>query len=161
MKLFKLKYQAAFIFLIATFSVNFGCGGVVGNIEIYSFNNISKKCLLESINNCYRNKPELSKSDSSIYGVNTNDMFFFVSNIANEKYVFKVSVFTDPYGQICMSLDTGAKWGEIMKLESNLGYWEKRKIKSVFERYILPEINSEIKSSCLKFSLTFINLSVI
>ena len=47
------------------------------------------------------------------------------------KYVFKISIFTDSFGKTCMSLDTGTKWGDVMKLESNLSYLEKRKIKKI------------------------------
>ncbi len=135
------------IFLIITSSLSTGCGGVIGNIEIYTFNDISKKCLMESINNCYLKKPELIKSDSSIYGANTNDQFFFISNFSNEKYVFKISIFTDSFGKTCMSLDTGTKWGDVMKLESNLSYLEKRKIKKIFENSIFPLIKKEIDTS--------------
>jgi hypothetical protein len=121
-------------------------GGGNGNIEKYSFSNISPDSLKIALNRTYAKYPELIKTDTVKYGSNNGDDFFYVLNSNNEKIVFlcNVVIYSPPYDKdIDLSLTTATTWGQTMQLASQMGFFEKRKFRRLFEENILPKIKEQ------------------
>jgi hypothetical protein len=140
------------ILRIAPFSIItlllYSCGGVIGNIEKYPFPGISKDSLMAAVNKVYSTYPELQKTDTSMYGVSNGNSFYFVLEHEEQRFVFSCSIITypPPYNnEIDLSLTTATTWGNRMKLAPNMGFFEKRKYRKLFEQFILPKIKQELK----------------
>jgi len=54
------------------------CGGVVGSIEKYPFPNVNPDSLKSALNNVYYKHPELIISDTTMYGKNNEEDFYYV-----------------------------------------------------------------------------------
>jgi hypothetical protein len=139
-------------FSIALFSITLllnSCGGVIGNIEKYPFPKISSDTLKKALNNIYTKYPELKKSDTTLYGNNNGEDFYYLISSGKQKIVFKCHAIASqqPYDEeeTELSLTTAAIWGETMKLAPEMGFFEKRKYRSLFEESILPKIKAELK----------------
>lgn len=141
----KINLQITLPSIIAIFL--YSCGGVIGNIEKYPFPGISKDNLIAAINKVYITHPELQKTDTSMYGVSDENRFHFVLDHEDQKFVFSCSIITyqSPYNSIDLSLTTATTWGNRMKLAPDMGFFEKRKYKKLFEQFILPKIKQELK----------------
>ncbi|GEM_PF-1912331 len=124
------------------------CGGSVGNIEKYPFHNVDPDSLKAALNRVYNKYPELIKSDTTMYGKNDGEDFYYILNTEQHKTVFKcnVVIYPAPYEkQIDLSLTSAATWGEIMNLAPKMGFVEKRKYRNLFEKNILPKISEALK----------------
>ncbi len=143
-----MKKISLSIILFAAILLLYSCGGVVGNIEKYPFANIKPDSLKAALNRVYSKYPELIKSDTSMYGKNNGDDFYYLLNIEGKKKVFQcnVIVYPEPYDkEIDLSLTTAATWGETMQLATKMGFFEKKGYRKIFEKNILPKIKEELK----------------
>jgi len=103
--------------------------------------------LKAALNKVYTKYPEVIKSDTTMYGNNNGEDFFYMLN-KEKKNIFKcnVVVYDTPYdNSIDLSLTTAATWGETMKLAPKMGFFEKRRYRKLFENFILPKIKEELK----------------
>ena len=146
----KIIFSIALIVAIFLFAYHYMLGivgGGSGNIEKYSFSNISPDSLKIALNKTYVKYPELIKTDTVKYGSNNGDDFFYVVNSDNEKIVFLCNVVTysPPYNKdIDLSLTAATIWGQTMQLASQMGFFEKRKFRKIFEEDILPKIKEQL-----------------
>jgi hypothetical protein len=125
----------------------FSCGGVIGNIEKYRFDNVSTEELKAALNRVYAGHPDLIKSDTTMYGMNDGEDFYFKVKKDGTDYIFNCHVinYNDPnYNAVDLSLTTATEWGEIMNLAPKMGFFEKRKYRKLFEETILPKIRGEV-----------------
>ena len=126
----------------------FSCGGVIGNIEKYEFSNVNTETIINALNKVYTKYPEVIKSDTTKYGSNNGEDFYFLLNIEGQKIVFicNVIAYPPPYDKKTdLSLTSAAMWGRTMKLAPKMGFFEKRKYRKLFEENILPKIKEEFK----------------
>ena len=143
-----MKRLSFFTTLLTITIIFISCGGVIGNIEKYSFTNIDLDSLRGALNNVYIKYPELIKNDSTKYGINNNKNFYYVLNMGDKKIVFlcNIIVYPSPYEKnIELSLTSATVWGQIMRLAPEMGFFEKRKFRKLFEENILPKIKRELK----------------
>jgi hypothetical protein len=129
-----------FVFLL------YACGGVIGNIKKYRFPGVSQEGIKDALNRVYVAHPELQKKDPR-YGVNDGDAFYFILDHEGERFVFECHVIFNSSYNNDLSLTTAATWGGLMNFSSDMGFFERRKYRKLFEDYILPEIEKEIKKS--------------
>ena len=144
-----MKKLAFILFLFCQTLLFISCGGVIGNIDKYSFSNIDSATLKEALNKVYIKYPELSKLDSTKYGMNNGEDFYYLLNTEGHKTLFlcHVIVYPPPYDkEIDLSLTTATTWGETMNLAPKMGFFEKRRYRNLFEENILPKIKEMIGS---------------
>lgn len=120
----------------------FSCGGVTGYIEKYPFDNVSVVDLKAALNNVYLKYPELEKTDTTKYGKNDGEEFYFTLDYEGEEYLFVCNVvdYHDPKYGVDLSLTTATKWGHVMELAPRMGFFKKRNYRKIFEQNILPKI---------------------
>jgi hypothetical protein len=136
------------IVLFGAILLLYSCGGVVGNIEKYSFSDVNPDSLKAALNRIYIKYPELIKSDTTMYGKNNGDDFYYLLNNGKQKNVFQcnIIVYPAPYDkEIDLSLTAATTWGKTMHLAAKMGFFEKRKYRKLFEKNILPIIKEELK----------------
>jgi len=129
--------------------VNISCGGVIGNIEKYTLENVTYEEVIKALNRVYSKYPELQKTDTTKYGMNDGEDFYFILNIENKQYVFECHVINHSggnYGPIELSLTTATEWGQVMELAPKMGFMEKRRYRRLFEDHILPRIREELNA---------------
>ena len=134
--------------LILSTYILYSCGGVIGNIQKYSFSNVSATELKAALNRVYIKYPELVKSNDKMYGKNNEEDFYYLLDNNGQKIVFQcnVIVYSPPYEkEIDLSLTTAATWGKVMQLAPEMGFFEKRKYRKLFEENILPKVKEELK----------------
>jgi len=121
------------------------CGGVVGNIKKYEYNDIDSQTLKQAILNSYLNNPELIPEDSVGYGVGKDSSFYFNVDKNNTKYLFMCKII-ESYADAGteLSLTSAVRVGEIMRLASNLSFWEKKEFKKIFEEEVISTIDKEV-----------------
>jgi len=126
-------------------SCDVASGGVIGNIEKYPFNGVEPDSLKSALNKVYIKYPELIKTGSK-YGENDGKYFYYVLNIKSEKLVFLCNVvaYDDPSNEVDLSLTTVIIWGQEMHFASDLGFFEKRRYRKLFEQNILPKIHQAL-----------------
>lgn len=143
-----MKNITFFLIFFTAIFILCSCGGVIGNIEKYTFLNTNPDSLKAALNRVYIKYPELIKSDTTLYGVNNGDDFYYLLNKEGEKTVFQcnVIVYPAPYDKnIDLSLTTATTYGKIMHLATKMGAFEKRKYRKLFEENILSKIKEELK----------------
>jgi hypothetical protein len=143
-----MKKISLSIILFAAIFLLYSCGGVIGNIEKYPFPNVNPDSLKAALNKVYIKYPELIKTDTSMYGNNDGEHFYYVLNDNKQKIIFKcnVVVYPAPYDkEIDLSLTSATTWGKIMDIAPEMGFFEKRKYKKLFKKNILPKIKEELK----------------
>jgi hypothetical protein len=143
-----MKKASLSITLFAAIFFLCSCGGVVGNIEKYSFPNVTTDSLKTALNRVYDKYPVLIKSDTSMYGKNNGEDFYYLLTDKEQKSVFLCHVisYSEPYDkEVDLSLTTATAWGKVMNLASKMGTGEKRKYRKLFEKNILPKIKEELK----------------
>jgi hypothetical protein len=148
MKIISMKKIMVFIRIFFLSILFYSCGGTIGNIEKYSFPNVSAGSLKAALNEVYDKYPELIKSDTSMYGNNNGEDFYYVLNNKERKEVFKCNVIAYPTPnekETDLSLTTATTWGETMHVATKMGFWEKRKYRKLFEENILPKIKEQLK----------------
>ena len=134
------------IFFILALLTLISCGGVIGNIEKYPFDNFSVSDLKAALNAVYLENPELKKTDTTMYGMNDGKNFYFMLDNGGERYVFVCNVvdYHDPKYGIDLSLTTATKWGDVMELAPRMSFFEKRNYRKLFEENILPKVKNGI-----------------
>lgn len=139
-------FTALFGVILFLYSCDIVSGGVIGNIEKYSFNGVEPDSLKSALNKVYIKYPELIKTDSK-YGVNDGEDFYYILNTKDEKIVFLCNIITYDYpssNEMDLSLTSAVGWGQLMELAPNMGFFEKRKYRKLFERNILPKIHQAL-----------------
>ena len=132
-----MKKISLSIVLFGTILLLYSCGGVVGNIEKYSFPNVNPDSLKAALNRVYNKYPELIKSDTTMYGKNNGDDFYYLLNNGKQKNVFQcnVIVYPAPYDkEIDLSLTTAATWGETMQLAPKMGVLKKENTENYLKK---------------------------
>lgn len=140
----RTRYIAVFFILTIVCS----CGGVAGSIEKYSFPNVHEDTLKAGLNRVYVKYPELRKVDTTMYGKNNGNDFYFLLAIKGDKIAFQCNVISYPppnEDETDLALTTAAHWGETMLLSGKIKTATKEKFKRLFEEHILPKIKEEIK----------------
>jgi hypothetical protein len=143
-----MKKVSLSIVLFAAILLLNSCGEVVGNIEKYPFPNVNPDSLKAALNRIYIKYPELIKSDTTMYGKNDGNDFYYLLDIKEQKNVFlcNVVVYPVPYDkEIDLSLTAATTWGETMELAPKMGFLKKRKYRKLFEKNILTKIKEELK----------------
>ena len=121
------------------------CGGVVGNIEKYEFQ-FSGDSVKLALNNVYLKYPYLIKRDTILYGKNDGKDYFFLVKKGQDSIVFLCNVATyEGHADPDLSLTSAAFWGQMMELAPEMGFWEKRRFRLIFEEEVLPKIKAELK----------------
>src|SRR5690554_4544492 len=134
-----MKLTHVLIILILFFS----CGGVVGTIKKYEFKESTLQDLRSAVENVYKIDPNLRKPDTSLYGENRVNTYYFYLNDKRKMYILKCDLIDGLQGVgVEVSLTSGTEWGEVLELASNLSFIQKRKYKELFEKYILPKIKN-------------------
>ena len=138
--------RQTFFLLLSLVTFLCSCGGVVGSVEKYEFEDNTLEEIKRATNQVCKKHPELVKPESAPYGQNNGkDEFYFLVHHEKKQYVLKCNIipgFQDIGPEI--SLTSATKMGEIMKLASNMSYKEKRLYRTVFEKHILPKIKKEL-----------------
>jgi hypothetical protein len=143
-----MKRTIVFLHTLFLSILFYSCGGTIGNIEKYSFPNVSADSLKAALNEVYHKYPELIKSDTSMYGNNNGEDFYYVFNNKEGKEVFKCNIIAYPSPnekEIELSLTAATRWGETMHVATKMGFWEKRKYRRIFDENILPKIKEQLK----------------
>lgn len=132
-----------------------GCGGVIGSIKKYRFD-VQKERLDEAIHIILNENPQMQKPDS-IYGLSQSELEKLKDNYCvlvdnnNNRYIVKFSFVGDPVSwanstKTEISLASGAKYGEILFLESKISLWDKRKYSRLFEEQFISKLKEELNS---------------
>lgn len=141
------------MFFFVTSSITFllySCGGVIGNIQQYDYN-VSTTELKQAIAQVYKKNPEWIPPADSRYKLNgkyfdeTDQEYFLFFNQPNP-LVLKYSIlFPDSVqNPTTISLTTGAKYGDILRLERDLPRDEKVLYKKLFEENFLKELDKTL-----------------
>ncbi|MBS1511550.1 MAG: hypothetical protein JST86_11955 [Bacteroidetes bacterium] len=124
------------------------CGGTIGNIQKYEFYNIDSGILENAISRVYKNHPDLIKKDSALYGKNEGNSFYFSLNYVSDTIIFLCNVIDYPSikgKEVDLSLTSAARKDEIMKMATNMNFFEKKRYRKLFEDFVLPKIKNEIE----------------
>lgn len=133
------------VIVVILFFVLYSCGGVIGTIKKYEFKGKSIQQLEQAINKTYLKNPDLKKPNSDLYGENAGNSYYFFIKEKNNEYIIKCNLIKESQGVgVEISLTTGAEWGEIMRLSSNMSFKEKRKFKTLFKEHVLPKLKEEL-----------------
>lgn len=138
-----------FLFInVALFSTS--CG-VIGNIEKYHFNNVSKASLKIAVAQIYKVNPEFKDFDTTKYkeGQNIGDGDYYC-RIKREGhdyfFVFAYVQYDAPNNSLIdIALTSAATYGENLNFGSDMGYFEKTKYSNFFEKYFIEQIKKELK----------------
>ncbi len=145
MKTIYLLTIAAFLSILLC-----SCGGVIGSIEKYRFQNISLDSLKGGISKVYATHPELKDFDTLKYqqGLSIGDGdYYCTATEKGTKYLFKYAFpkYDSPYDTIVeVSLSSAAPYGQGLNLASKLGFFEKRKYKKLFTQYFIEAVSKEV-----------------
>jgi hypothetical protein len=144
----KVNYIIGYYFYIFIFIVcfiNLRCAGVIGNVERYEFN-ISKSMLDSVINELYIEFPELNiENYSSIYK-NESEYKICVITQDKDKYAFRFCIenIGSDFSKSEVILTNAGKFGEILQLNSEIGFFKKQLLKSIFKNFI-EKINTRVQ----------------
>jgi hypothetical protein len=141
--------------IISLFTIIFySCGGTIGNIEKYRFQNItidSLKSIVEIVN---LEHPELRQFDTTMFqegksGLGDGDFYCTIRDKKNhQKYCFEYAYvqYSPPHnGFVEIALTYAGKYGEELKIEKDLGFFEKRKYKKLFKEYFIEKVRKKVK----------------
>lgn len=146
-----MKKISLHILLLSLFFLLFSCGGVIGNIEKYRFENISLSTLKAAVSNVNLKHPEFRNFDTSKFkeGVSIGDGNYYCRiKDNNQDYFFKYAYpqYPPPNDTIVeIALTSAAKFGEDLDLARDITVAEKNKYRSLFEKYFIKEIRQELK----------------
>lgn len=130
------------------------CGGAIGNIQQYDFA-VSKPELEKVINNVYERYPDIRIPPNTIYGLEgTGYNYDFREVVIQErgvKYVLSFAYLDDSIGwkrykTSTISLISGAKYGELLKLPKDISWFNKRKYAKLFEDHFIKKIQQGVVS---------------
>jgi len=144
-----MKKLLGIVFLLIVILFYSSCGGVAGNISKYSFAGVPPGILKDAMFRVYDKYPEVIKSDTTKYGNNDGEEFYYLTTDKQEKIVFKCHVIppVPPYDTTTeLSLTAAAVWGQTMKLAPDISFWEKWKFAKQFEEHILPQIKEMVNT---------------
>lgn len=131
-----------YLFLLLVF---LGCGGVVGNIERYKFD-ISKNLLDSRVVELFIKFPELNIPDSSIYKEDSIIKLCMIHD-GNRKIVFGFCLLKYNDNGIEKNdaseivLTHAGVYGDILKFDSDLSYFEKYSYKKLFRSQFIEKID--------------------
>ena len=134
--------------LILSFFCFCSTAGTYGNIKLYEFP-ISREELRIALNKTFEKYPEINLPEDAIYKNNANstkcyieyknEIFVFgFDTIDNEEAIFNPNKST-------LALVYTGYYGENLKLDKDLWFFEKRKFTKVFEATFLTKLNSCIE----------------
>lgn len=147
----KQPYMRLFsIILICLIS---SCGGTIGNIEKYRFYNVSMDSLKAAVKVVNLKHPEFNQYDTIKFEVGKskyvdNADYYCAINKDNTKYFFVYAFiqydklnnsFTD------ISLSSAAPYGKDLMLAKDIGYFDQKKYKELFDEYFIKEVKQELK----------------
>ncbi len=141
------KLILKFLYLNITVLSLSSCGGVIGNIQQYDYN-VSTIELNNAIIALYKKHPEWIPPVDNRYRLNgkyfdkkNQDYFLFFDQ--QESYILKYNILSSDSLQnsTTISLATGAKYGNILRLEKDLTRDEKKLYRQLFEENLLKELN--------------------
>jgi hypothetical protein len=145
---FKIEVSNTFNFhlIVIGFLILLSCGGVVGNIKKYKLNNCTEKHIVLAINELYKYNPELIKNDTLLYGTNDDENYYFKLKHDKFTYIFNCHIVKEKNNvPIELSLTGATKYGDVMKLATELTFNEKILYIELFERKIFPKIIQHLK----------------
>jgi hypothetical protein len=129
----------------------FSCGGVIGNIEKYRFENTSIESLKNAVQKVYLKNPQLKQFDSLKYeagnGIGDGD-YYCKLNKSGQDFIFQYSYpqYPPPNDTISeIALTSAAKYGEPLKLANRISSLEKTEYRNLFEKYFIAQIKKELK----------------
>lgn len=128
------------------------CGGTIGNIEKYNFNNVSQDSLKAAVAKVYSKHPELKKYDTTKYKDGKPESIpvrhYCTVNENNEIFLFIYAYpkYPPPYDTISeIALLTASKYGEDLPLASKIGFFNKRKYRKLFNKYFISLVKMELE----------------
>jgi len=123
--------------------------GQIGKIKSYEYN-MTKYKLAAIVSDYYKTRPELKKgADTTIYNMNSpgyeQDYFNCYIKSGDDTCMFIFSYLGDStywannkHGEI--GLRYACKYGQILKTNSDLGFFEKRKLTKIFEKGFINKL---------------------
>lgn len=130
-----------------------GCGGVIGNIDRYTFD-LPKNELDSIVNEIFISNPEMSIPDSSIYKQDNETKLCLIKN-GDKLIVFGFSsmVFNDA-GLIRndkseIALTHVGVYGLNLQVDKNIPYFKKRTYKELFQSQFINKLNSLLNAKTI------------
>src|SRR5689334_12900072 len=127
------------------------CGGVIGNIEKYRFDNVTVDSLKVAVNIVYLRNPEFRDFDSLKYqekkGIGDGDYYCKIKE-NKQDYLFKYAFpeYPAPNDTIVeIALTSAAVYGQDLKLARSISVVEKKKFRKMFEMYFISEVRKELR----------------
>lgn len=132
-------------FLIIYFiCFTYSCGGVIGNIKRYKYE-IESQQLKTGIELLYQKHPELIPPDSIYYNEKYKEYSLYIKDDNTYLLHFCIVEAENPSAEIAwITLLTGAEYGGILDLATNLSHKDKKKYAELFEKYFLKELSIEL-----------------
>lgn len=129
----------------------YSCGGVIGNIEKYRFTGITLDLLKAGVKKVYIIHPEFRNFDTTKYkeGLSIGDGDYYCRIKENgQDYFFQYAYpeYPPPNDTIVeIALTSAAIYGQDLKLEKNISYFDKIKYRKLFNKYFIKEVKNELK----------------
>ncbi|WPQ66302.1 hypothetical protein SIO70_15685 [Chitinophaga sancti] len=126
----------------------YACGGVLGHIERYKFENISPSRLQTVVANYLSIHKEYSSDKFKSVEI-VPDTYEYYITIRDGSSVYKMAYifpkYDPPYDTIAeITLTTAGPIDKPLKLSGDLGFFEKRKYQKLFKEYFIEKIKREL-----------------
>ena len=122
------------------------CGGTIGRIESYDFPRYDSSTLRNKVKTLLNKNPSLCEFDTSKYeeGKSTllNGYYYITVTDGGVKYILKYAYRKQDSLEVTpsISLLSGAKYGEGLLFAKNIGYFDKKLYKKLFEERFIDEL---------------------
>ena len=127
------------------------CGGVIGNVEKYRFNEISIKLLKKAVSDVYTIHPEFKDFDTVKYkegkGIGDGDYYCRIK-VSENDYFFRYAFpqYPPPNDTIVeIALTSAGIYGNNLVLAKDISQSDKVKYGKIFEHYFIEAVRSELK----------------
>ena len=127
----------------------YSCGGVIGNIERYTFENITRDSLKEIVAKVREEHPELTRFDTTKYkegvnGIIDGDYFCRIQ----EDGLDMMFVYAYPHAPVDTSIEiallSAGTYQEVLPLAKDITASKKRYYKQLFEKHFINYIYTKL-----------------
>ena len=131
----------------------YSCGGVIGNIEKYRFDNVTLDSLKSAVSRVYLKNPEFKGFDTLKYEEKQSigdGNYYCKIRINRQEYLFAYAYpqYPSPNDPIVeIALTSAALYGQDLNLARNISVVEKNKLRKIFEKYFIREVRKELRKS--------------
>ena len=129
----------------------YSCGGVIGNIKKYRFENISLSTLKTAVHTVNVKHPDFRNFDTSKFkegtGIGDGDYYCRIKENGQDYFFQYAYVQYDPPNNtfVEIALTSAAKYGEDLDLAKDIDFLKKDKYDKLFEKYFISEVRKELQ----------------